>query len=115
MLAGQVPIVEQRSGRRAAGGHRPGRSAHNVGCRGTTCSPGFRRDALAGTLADHDEVACHWYVGGAERSAEVERRSAGNLMATCVNGGRRRDGFVMGNGRSACGSYPSDPQRKTIR
>ncbi|MFU8887363.1 MAG: aldehyde dehydrogenase family protein [Trueperaceae bacterium] len=51
------------------------------------------RDALAKTLADHDEVACHWYVGGAEGSAEVERRSAGNLKVTWVNRGRRRDWF----------------------
>ena len=49
------------------------------------------RDALAKTLADHDEVACHWYVGSAEGSAEVERRSAGNLKFTWVNRGRRRD------------------------
>ncbi len=51
------------------------------------------RDALAKTLADHDEVACHWYVGSAEGSAEVERRSAGNLKVTWVNRGRRRDWF----------------------
>jgi aldehyde dehydrogenase (NAD+) len=51
------------------------------------------RDALARTLADHDEVACHWYVGSADGSAEVERRSAGNLKVTWVNGGRRRDWF----------------------
>ena len=51
------------------------------------------RDALAKTLADHDEVACHWYVGSVEASAEVERRSAGNLKVTWTNGGRRRDWF----------------------
>lgn len=51
------------------------------------------RDALAKTLADHDEVACHWYVGSAEGAAEVERRSAGNLKATWVNQGRKRDWF----------------------
>ena len=51
------------------------------------------RDALAKTLADHDEVACHWYVGSAEGSSEVERRSAGNLKVTWANGGRRRDWF----------------------
>ena len=51
------------------------------------------RDALAKTLADHDEVACHWYVGSAAGSAEVERRSAGNLKFTWVNHGRRRDWF----------------------
>lgn len=51
------------------------------------------RDALARVLADHDEVACHWYVGSAEGSAEVERRAAGNLKATWVNHGRQRDWF----------------------
>jgi aldehyde dehydrogenase (NAD+) len=60
------------------------------------------RDALAKTLADHDEVACHWYVGSAAGSAEVERRSAGNLKFTWVNGGRRRDWFdpEQGEGRA---------------
>ena len=51
------------------------------------------RDALAKTLADHDEVAVHWYVGSAAGSAEVERRSAGNLKATWVNSGRKRDWY----------------------
>ncbi len=51
------------------------------------------RDALAFVLADHDEVACQWYVGSAAGSAEVERRSAGNLKATWTNGGRKRDWF----------------------
>ncbi|MBA2666803.1 MAG: aldehyde dehydrogenase family protein [Trueperaceae bacterium] len=49
------------------------------------------RDELARTLAAHEEVACHWYVGSAEGSAAVERASAGNLKATWVNHGRRRD------------------------
>jgi aldehyde dehydrogenase (NAD+) len=51
------------------------------------------RDALAATLADHEEVAVHWYVGSAAGSADVERRSAGNLKATWVNGGRKRDWY----------------------
>jgi len=51
------------------------------------------RDALARVLADHEEVACHWYVGSAAGSAEVERRSAGNLKATWVNHGLARDWF----------------------
>jgi aldehyde dehydrogenase (NAD+) len=51
------------------------------------------RDALAKTLADHEEVAVHWYVGSAAGSAEVERRSAGNLKATWVNHGRKRDWY----------------------
>jgi len=59
------------------------------------------RDALAKTLADHDEVACHWYVGSAAGSAEVERRSAGNLKATWVHGGRRRDWFDPAQGEGA--------------
>jgi aldehyde dehydrogenase (NAD+) len=40
------------------------------------------RDLLAKTLAEHDEVACHWYFGGGEGVALVERASAGNLKAT---------------------------------
>ncbi len=49
------------------------------------------RDTLAKTLAEHDEVAAHWYVGSAEGSAMVEKASAGNLKATWVNHGRPRD------------------------
>ncbi|HLW92170.1 MAG TPA: aldehyde dehydrogenase family protein [Roseiarcus sp.] len=49
------------------------------------------RDALAKTLADHDDVACHWYVGSSEGSAMVETASAGNLKATWVNNGRAAD------------------------
>jgi aldehyde dehydrogenase (NAD+) len=40
------------------------------------------RDVLAKTLAEHDEVACHWYFGGPDGVALVERASAGNLKAT---------------------------------
>jgi aldehyde dehydrogenase (NAD+) len=47
------------------------------------------RDVLAKTLAEHDEIACHWYVGSAEGIAAVERASGGNLKATwCQQGGR---------------------------
>ncbi len=49
------------------------------------------RDALAETLARHDDVAAHWYFGSAEGSAMVERESAGNLKATWVGHGLRRD------------------------
>ena len=56
------------------------------------------RDALARVLADHEEVACHWYVGSAAGSAEVERRSAGNLKATWVNHGLARDWFDPAQG-----------------
>ncbi len=60
------------------------------------------RDALAKVIADHEEVACHWYVGSAEGSAEVERRAAGNLKATWVNHGRQRDWFdpALAEGRA---------------
>nr|MBA3516907.1 aldehyde dehydrogenase family protein [Hyphomicrobiales bacterium] len=46
------------------------------------------RDALAKTLAEHDDVAAHWYFGSKEGSAAVEANSTGNLKATWVNGGR---------------------------
>jgi aldehyde dehydrogenase (NAD+) len=49
------------------------------------------RDELAATLAGHEEVACHWYVGSRDGSAAVERASVGNLKATWVNHGKRRD------------------------
>jgi aldehyde dehydrogenase (NAD+) len=47
------------------------------------------RDVLAKTLAEHDEIACHWYVGSAEGIAAVERASAGNLKATWCQSGAR--------------------------
>ena len=59
------------------------------------------RDALARTLAAHDEVACHWYVGSAAGSAAVERLSAGNLKVTWVNHGRKRDWFDPAQGEGA--------------
>jgi aldehyde dehydrogenase (NAD+) len=49
------------------------------------------RDALAKTLAEHDDVAAHWYFGSAEGSAAVERASSGNIKATWVNNGRAVD------------------------
>ncbi|MGF1625440.1 MAG: aldehyde dehydrogenase family protein [Alphaproteobacteria bacterium] len=59
------------------------------------------RDTLAKTLAQHDDVACCWYVGSAEGSAMVERESAGNVKATWVNHGRARDWYdpQQGQGR----------------
>ncbi len=59
------------------------------------------RDELAGVLARHAGVAAMWYVGSAEGSAMVERESAGDLKATWVNGGRKRDWFSpeQGEGR----------------
>lgn len=48
-------------------------------------------DELAKVLAQHDDVAALWYVGSAKASAMVERESAGNLKATWVNHGKRRN------------------------
>ena len=49
------------------------------------------RDALAQTLAEHDEVDAIWYVGPAAGSAMVERASVTNLKRTWTNHGQRRD------------------------
>jgi aldehyde dehydrogenase (NAD+) len=48
-------------------------------------------DELAKVLAKHDDVAALWYVGSAKGSAGVERDSVGNLKATWVNHGKRRN------------------------
>ena len=48
-------------------------------------------DELAKVLAQHDDVAALWYVGSARFSAIVERESIGNLKATWVNDGKRRN------------------------
>jgi aldehyde dehydrogenase (NAD+) len=47
------------------------------------------RDTLAKTLAEHDEVSCAWYFGGADGVAQVEKGSAGNLKATWCESGAR--------------------------
>jgi aldehyde dehydrogenase (NAD+) len=47
------------------------------------------RDELARTLAEHDEVAALWYFGANSQMAEAA--SAGNLKATWVSNGKRRD------------------------
>ncbi len=57
------------------------------------------RDELARVLAQHDDVAAMWYVGSEEGSATVERESAGNLKATWVNYGKKRDWFDPGQGQ----------------
>ena len=59
------------------------------------------RDELAEVLAKHDAVQAMWYFGSAEGSAMVERESVGNLKATWVNAGKRRDWYdpVQGEGR----------------
>jgi aldehyde dehydrogenase (NAD+) len=51
------------------------------------------RDVLAKTLAEHDEIAAHWYFGSADGVALVERASAGNLKATWCDSSAR-DWFV---------------------
>jgi aldehyde dehydrogenase (NAD+) len=52
-----------------------------------------RPDELGKILAQHDEVAAVWFVGSRETSEAIERESAGNLKATWVNLGKRRDWF----------------------
>jgi len=49
------------------------------------------RDALARTLAEHDEVDALWYFGSAEGCAVVERAAAGNLKRVWTDNGRERD------------------------
>jgi aldehyde dehydrogenase (NAD+) len=46
------------------------------------------REALAKTIAEHDDIAALWYFGTKEGSALAEARSIGNLKATWVNHGR---------------------------
>jgi aldehyde dehydrogenase (NAD+) len=57
------------------------------------------RDTLAKTLAEHDEVAAHWYVGSADGGAMVEKASAGNLKATWVNHGHPRNWYSPAEGQ----------------
>ncbi|MFA5595154.1 MAG: aldehyde dehydrogenase family protein [Trueperaceae bacterium] len=59
------------------------------------------KDELAAVLAKHDAVQAMWYFGSREGSEVVERESAGNLKATWVNFGRKRDWYdpVQGEGR----------------
>ncbi len=61
---------------------------------------GFK-DELAQVLARHDAVQAMWYFGSAEGSRMVEKESAGNLKATWVNFGKKRDWYdpVQGEGR----------------
>ena len=49
-------------------------------------------------LAAHDEVAAIWYAGSKSGSATVEKQSAGNLKASWVNDGKRRD-WLGGDGQ----------------
>ncbi len=59
------------------------------------------RDALAKTLAEHDQVDAVWYHGGPAGSHLVEEASASNLKQTWVNDGLDRDwrSPVVGEGR----------------
>jgi aldehyde dehydrogenase (NAD+) len=50
-------------------------------------------DDLAKVLAQHDDVGAIWYIGSAKGSAAIERESSGNLKATWVNRGKRRNLF----------------------
>jgi aldehyde dehydrogenase (NAD+) len=49
------------------------------------------REALAKTIAEHDDIAAYWYFGSKEGSAKVEAGSIGNLKATWVNNGHAVD------------------------
>lgn len=51
------------------------------------------RDALADTMAKHDDIAALWYFGTQQGTAMVERESAGNLKAVWANSGKARDWF----------------------
>ena len=52
-----------------------------------------KRDALASTLAEHDDVAALWYAGPADGLASVEKASAGNLKPTWSDLALLRDWF----------------------
>jgi aldehyde dehydrogenase (NAD+) len=49
------------------------------------------RDALAKTLAEHDDVAALWYCGSAEGAQAMEAASAGNLKPVWADGGTLRN------------------------
>ncbi len=56
---------------------------------------------LVATLTDHLDVDAIWCFSSTDLSAEVERRSAGNLKRTWVNDGCRRNwGAMEGEGRA---------------
>lgn len=56
------------------------------------------KSELAAVLAKHDAVQAMWYFGSKEGSEVVERESAGNLKATWVNFGARRDWYDLEQG-----------------
>ena len=49
------------------------------------------RDALAKTLAEHDDVDALWYFGTPAGAAMAEAASAGNLKQTWTEDGAARD------------------------
>lgn len=51
------------------------------------------QNELASTLAKHDDIAAMWFVGDSSGSELVEKESVGNLKATWVNEGKKRDWF----------------------
>ncbi len=55
-------------------------------------------DELRPVLADHDDVDGMWYFGSIEGSADVERRSTGNMKRTWVDYGRHRDWYDLEQG-----------------
>ncbi|UCH28002.1 MAG: aldehyde dehydrogenase family protein [Trueperaceae bacterium] len=57
------------------------------------------RDELAKTLAEHDDIAAMWFVGSAQGSELVEKASVGNLKATWVNHGKKRNWFDASQGQ----------------
>ena len=56
------------------------------------------REALAETLALHDQVDCVWYFGSKQGSARVEERAAASVKRTWVSHGRRRDWMSVQHG-----------------
>jgi aldehyde dehydrogenase (NAD+) len=57
------------------------------------------RDVLAKVIAEHDAVAAVWYAGSKTGSAHVEKACAGNIKASWVNHGRRRDWYSLREGQ----------------
>ncbi|MDH5589648.1 MAG: aldehyde dehydrogenase family protein, partial [Gemmatimonadota bacterium] len=61
---------------------------------------GLRREVVP-TLADHDGVDGVWYFGSAEGSADVEKRSTGNMKRTWVSHGHAVDWMDSTSGEGA--------------
>ncbi len=58
------------------------------------------RDAMAKTLAEHDDVAGIWYFGTKDGGRMIEEASAGNLKQSWVEDGAARDWLAKeGQGR----------------